>query len=80
MCKVSVGSVSKILFILTQSLYVVQYKRSTLTNADDFLVTTESYYYRYSTITLSQMYVCHSITHVGCSGMLLYYFLMTRAV
>ena len=69
MCKVSVGSVSKILLMLTQSLYVVEYKRSTLTSTDDFLATTESYYYRHFTITLSQVYVCHSITHVGCSGM-----------
>ena len=38
MCKVSVGSVSKILLMLTQILYVVQYKRSTLTSTDDFLL------------------------------------------
>ena len=50
MCKVSVGSVSKILLVLTQSLYVVSYKRSTLVKTDDFLVTTESYYYRHLTI------------------------------
>ena len=50
MCKVSVGSVSKILLVLTQSLYVVSYKRSTLASTDDFLVTIESYYYRHFTI------------------------------
>ena len=69
MCNISVGSVGKILLMLTQSLYVVYYKRSTLKSTDDFLVTTESYYYRHFTITLSQMYVCHTIMHVGCSGM-----------
>ena len=50
MCKVSVGFVSNILLVLTQSFYVVQYKRSTLPRTDDFLVTTESYYYRHFTI------------------------------
>ena len=69
MYKVSVGSVSKILIMRTQSLYVVQYKRSTLKSADDFLATTELYYYRHFTITASLMYVCNSITHAGCSGM-----------
>ena len=38
MSKVSVGSVSKILLMLTKILYVVQYKRSTLTSTDDFLL------------------------------------------
>ena len=63
MCKVSVGSVSKILLMLTQSLYLVQYKRSTLTSTDDFLVTTGR-----TIIVISQVhnhictYVCHSIT------------------
>ena len=51
MCKVSVGSVSNILLMLTQSLYVVEYIRGTLTSTDDFLVTSESYYYRHFTIT-----------------------------
>ena len=50
MCKVSVGFVSKILLVLTQSLHVVRYKRSTLVSIDDFLVTTESYYYCHFTI------------------------------
>ena len=61
MHKVSIGSVGKIL-MLTQSLYVVQYKRSTLARTDDFLVTTESYYY-------GHFIIMHSITHVDCSGM-----------
>ena len=48
--KVSVGSVSKILLVLTQSLYARQYKRSTLASTYDFIVTTESYYNRNFTI------------------------------
>ena len=59
MCKVGVGSVSKILLMLTQSLYVVvKYKCSTLTSIYDFFVTIESYYYRHFTTTLSHLYVC----------------------
>ena len=50
MRKVSAGSVNKILLMLAQSLYVVQYKRNTLTSTYDFLLAIESYYYRHFTI------------------------------
>ena len=56
MCEVSVGSVLKILLVLTQSHYVVS------TNAehfgtDDLLTTTESYCYRhFTTMSFDQAY------------------------
>ena len=62
MYKVSVGSVSKLLLMLTQILYVVEYKRSTHTSADDFLAKTGR-----TIIVILQL--CHSITPVDCSGM-----------
>ena len=71
-CKISVGSVSKILLVLTQSLYVVYYKRSTLQAQVTFLLQQSR-----TIIVISQLHYhrCmyfirfHSITHVGCLGM-----------
>ena len=52
--------------MLAQSLYVVQYKRNTLTSTNDFLVTIESYYCRNFTITQSHMYACMSFDYAWC--------------
>ena len=69
MYKISVDFVSKIPLMLIQSLYVVQYKRSTLASTYDFFVTTESYYCRNFTV-VSFDHAC------SCSGMKFYYFLI----
>ena len=63
MLTVSVGSVNKILLMLAQSLYVVLRQTQHTYKHNDFLVTTNSYYYRHFTIIQSRMYVCMSFEY-----------------
>ena len=62
MCKVSVGSVSKILLVLTQGLYEFNTNAAHLQAEITFLL-------QQSRTIIVILQSCHSITHVDCSGM-----------